>query len=75
MAGDAVREWAVFLLAILVIVVVLSVFNWGIFQALFSRPASSSGESKTNCSVCGARTTVDSPYCDYCEEPSRPTTR
>lgn len=28
---------------------------------------SGSGETKTNCPHCGARTTTEPPRCDYCE--------
>lgn len=57
-----------FLVAIFAVVLVGSIFRLGMIQATFSQSTTSKNQSKTNCPICGARTTIDPPHCDYCEE-------
>ncbi|WP_137289821.1 hypothetical protein [Natronorubrum halophilum] len=57
-----------FLAAFGALVLARILFDFELIRAAFSGD-DSAVRTKTNCSSCGARTTVESNRCDYCDEP------
>jgi hypothetical protein len=60
-------EGYAFIVLIVLLVVLGTVYKIPLLQAIFSG-GNSSQESRTNCPTCGARTTVEPGVCDYCDE-------